>query len=392
MPVLVDVKVENSGKEEHNMKRVNNLWDKIIDIENIKLAHKKAREDKTYYREVKMVDSNPDFYLGQIQQLLKNKEYKVSDYTIQVINDKGKERTLMKLQYFPDRIIQWAIMLQLEPIFLNTFCFHTCASIPNRGIHRVYDLMRTYLLDERGTKYCLQLDIRKFYDSLDHKILKQLLRKKIKDTDLLWLLDTIIDSYPGDKGVPIGSYLSQYLANYYLCYFDHYLKEQLGIKYTIRYMDDIVIFADSKEKLFYWLNEIKKYLSTIKLQLKGNYQIFPVNIRGINFIGYRYFRNFTLLSKKTLKRFKKLCAIVYEKQNNHQMISFKQWCGVNSYIGWLIWCDSYRLCQKYLMPIKDSILRYYWYNIANKKKDTKIKSFNDYKRKMYKNLNWKFCY
>lgn len=377
---------ENSGADK-NMKRIGNLWDRITNLENLERAHKKAREDKTYYREVKMVDSNPEFYLKEIQRLLREKAYKVSDYIIQEINDKGKHRILMKLQYFPDRIIQWAIMLQIESTFVNTFCHHTCASIPGRGIKKVYNLMNEYLEDEPGTKYCLQIDVRKFYDSINHAILKKLLRRKIKDKDLLWLLDTIIDSYPGDAGVPIGSYLSQYLANFYLCYFDHYLKEKLHIKYTIRYMDDIVIFAKGKAILHLILVKIKEYLKeNLALDVKPNWQIYPVNVRGVAFIGYRYFRRFILLSSKTLKRFKNLCHRIAEKKAHKQRISYKEWCGVGSYIGWLKWCNGYNLCKKYVYPIQDMLVRYYKDNIAPKKKDGKtIKALKKYRNKLYNN-------
>ena len=98
------------------MKRIGYLWDKVTSIENIKLAHKMARKDKAFYKEVKMVDANLDYYAKEIQSLLINKTYEVSEYRTQVIDDKGKDRKLMKLQYYPDRIIQWAIMLQFRMI------------------------------------------------------------------------------------------------------------------------------------------------------------------------------------------------------------------------------------------------------------------------------------
>ena len=100
------------------MKRYGNIFEKIYDMDNLRLAHQNARKDKLFYREVKMVDSDPDYYLGQIHDMLKNGTYKVSDYDVSIINDKGKERELMKLPYFPDRIIQWAILLQIEGLSL----------------------------------------------------------------------------------------------------------------------------------------------------------------------------------------------------------------------------------------------------------------------------------
>jgi len=189
------------------MKRYGNLFEKICSMENLQEAHRNARKDKLFYKEVKMVDSNPDFYLKQVQEMLINKTYQVSEYDISIINDKGKQRELMKLPYFPDRIIQWAIMLQVEKVFMEVFCCHTCASIKNRGIGKASKLVDTYMKDRLNTQYCLKIDISKFYPNINHEILKKMLRKKFKDKDLLGLLDMIIDSYPGEKGVPIGSYL-----------------------------------------------------------------------------------------------------------------------------------------------------------------------------------------
>lgn len=204
------MKIQN-GKHQGllQMKRYGQIYDKICTMENLYEAHMNARKDKLFYREVQMVDADPEYYLGMIQEMLLNESYKVSEYTVSIINDKGKERELAKLPYFPDRIIQWAIMLQIEHVFMEIFCTHTCASIKGRGISKAQDLLHEYLEDTEGTTYCLKVDVSKFYPSIDHEILKSLLQKKFKDKKLLNLLFKIIDSAPGEKGVPIGSYLSQ---------------------------------------------------------------------------------------------------------------------------------------------------------------------------------------
>ncbi|MCL2579725.1 MAG: RNA-directed DNA polymerase [Oscillospiraceae bacterium] len=354
------------------MKRYGNIYDKICDFENIKEAHRNARKNKGHYGEVKMVDAgidgDPDYYLRQAQDLLVNKSYKVSPYTLKTVNDTGKERLLMKLPYYPDRIIQWAVMLQIEHIFMEVFTNFTCASLKFRGIHHASKLLDRYMLDRAGTKYCLKIDIAKFYPNIDHDILKQLLRRKFKDADLLVLLDRIIDSMPDGKGVPIGSYLSQYLANFYLAYFDHWLKEEQGVKYVIRYMDDIVILSDSK----IWLHNLKmsidKYLfENLSLKLKGNWQVFPTNIRGIDFVGYRHFYDYKLLRKSSCKRFKQKMNRIRKKVIKNEPIKYTDFCAVNSYLGWLKWCDSFRLIRKYVEPIKAAIAEFYITNIKGKK-------------------------
>ena len=338
------------------MKRCNGIFEKICTIENLREAHKNARKDKLFYREVKMVDADVDYYLKQIQDMLANKTYEVSKYETSIINDKGKERVLMKLPYYPDRIIQWAIMLQIEDVFMKNFCKHTCASIRDRGITRAQNLLKKYLKDAENTKYCLKLDVSKFYPNINHEILKKLLLRKFKDKDLLELLFKIIDSTDGDVGIPIGSYLSQFLANFYLSYFDHWLKEDKKIKYVVRYMDDIVVLHKSKEALHTLKREMDIYLWTnLKLKIKNNWQVFPVESRGVDFVGFRQFHDFCLLRKGTAKTFKRKMRNIAKKKE----ISYSEYCTINSYSGWLNLCDGYRLRQKYLKPVEPLAIKYY---------------------------------
>lgn len=344
----------------NDVKRYGFIYEKIADMENLKAAHANARKDKHFYKDVVMVDSDPDFYLSQIQEMLLNGTYHVGpeDYSISTICDKGKERELWKLPYYPHRIIQWAIMLQIEKVFHEVFTDFTCASLKDRGIHAAYNKVEQYMEDEAGTQYCFKMDVHHFYPSIDHVILKKLLRRKFKDKRLLALLDMIIDSHP-PVGIPIGSYLSQYLANFYLAYFDHFLKEKLHLKYVVRYMDDLIIFHHSKAFLHWVRVKIEEYLTGLKLKIKRNWQVFPTAVRGVDFVGYRFFYGFKLLRKKTCQRFKRVCLKVRERWEQGKRISYRLWCAVNSYKGWLKWCDSFRLIKKYIEPIQDALNDYY---------------------------------
>lgn len=367
------------------MKRYGNIFDKICEMDNLRLAHKNARKDKLFYKEVKMVDENPDKFLSEIREMLLNGTYQVSEYAVSIIKDNGKQRELAKLPYFPDRIIQWAVMLQIEHVFLKTFCSHSCSSIPGKGIKEAYRLTKKYMKDKEGTKYCLKMDVSKFYPNINHTILKGLLRKKFKDNRLLDLLDKIIDSYPNEKGIPIGSYLSQYLANFYLSYFDHWLKEDKHIKYVVRFADDIVVFGSTKQELHSLILEIKQYMKThLKLKIKDNWQIFPTNKRGVDFVGYRFFFDFTLLRKSTCKRFKKKMLKIKAKWDEGKLPNFSEWCSANSYVGWMKWCDSWRLFEKYIEPIVNALIAYYRFVI---KKDAKPRARENavtrYKNKIY---------
>lgn len=372
------------------MKRYGNIFEKIYEMDNLREAHKNAREDKLFYKEVKMVDSNPDYYLGLIHDMLKNKQYRVSDYDISTINDKGKERELMKLPYFPDRIIQWAIMLQIEKVFMQVFCSHTCASIKDRGIGKASKLLDKYMSNKLDSQNCLKIDVKKFYPNINHRILKRLLRKKFKDKDLLELLDMIIDSYPGERGVPIGSYLSQFLANFYLAYFDHWLKEKMGLKCVVRYMDDIIILHYSSSFLHWLIHKMDEYLKVnLDLKIKDNWQVFPTGIRGVDFVGYRHFYGYKLLRKTTCKKFKAKMLAIKEKQDSGNLINYREWCAANSYIGWLSWCDSWRLFEKYVEPIIPALAEYYLNVVKAKHKKgssgkNQILSFERYRNKIMK--------
>jgi len=188
--------------------------------------------------------------------------------------------------------------------------------------------------DNKNLKYCLKLDIEKFYPNINHDILNSLLRKKFKDEDLLWLLDEIIDS---TEGIPIGNYLSQWFANFYLCYFDHYIKEVLKINYYFRYCDDMCVLANNKAELHKLLEDVRAYLwNNLKLKIKSNYQIFPIDKRGIDFVGYIHYKEYTLLRKIIKQKFKRM--IRYNKNRKSTV----------SYNGWLSHCNSYNLRKKYL--------------------------------------------
>ena len=157
-----------------------------------------------------------------IHDMLKNLTFKNSPYQVFLKKtESGKIREIYKLPYFPDRIIHHCIMQIMEPIWFPTLIRDTYSSIKGRGIHDGVNRVKKALRDETGTRYCFKMDIKKFYPSVDHNVLKRVIRKKIKDRDLLWLLDEIIDS---TKGLPIGNYLSQYFGNLYLSELYHWVK------------------------------------------------------------------------------------------------------------------------------------------------------------------------
>ena len=297
------------------------------------LADAIARKGKLKQPGVIQHDQNRENNIISLHEMLLNKNYKTSDYTTFTIYE-PKERVIFRLPYYPDRIVHHAVMNILEPLFVSTFTTDTYSCIKGRGIHATANGVKKALKDIPGTVYCLKLDIRKFYPSINHDILKQLLRKKIKDQDLLWLLDGIIDSA---EGLPIGNYLSQYFANFYLTYFDHWIKEQKYVKYYFRYADDLVILSDNKPYLHKLFSDICLYLhKNLKLTVKDNYQVFPVEARGIDFVGYVFYHTHTRFRKTIKKNFARMIF----KNRNPQSIA--------SYRGWAVHCDCKHLLKKLL--------------------------------------------
>lgn len=311
------------------MKRINNIYKKIYSLDNLRLADERARRGKRNTYGVKFHDKNRENNILSLHNALKNKTFKTSPYEIFKIYE-PKEREIYRLPYFPDRIMHHAVMNILEPVWISIFTADTYSCIKGRGIHSCAEKLKRDLHDVQNTKYCLKIDIKKFYPNVDHDILKEILSRKIKDKDLLWLLGEVIDSA---KGVPIGNYLSQYFANLYLAYFDHWIKENKAVKYYYRYADDMVFLSSSKADLHALFLDLKKYLAkNLKLEIKNNHQIFPVESRGIDFVGYRFWHTHTLLRKNIKKNFAKAVK--------------KKTKGVVSYLGWAKHCNSINLIKK----------------------------------------------
>ena len=325
------------------MKRCGNLYPQIYNLQNIRLAHNNAQRGKRHYREVMQVDRSSERYFRAIYYMLKNKMFHNSRYIIFEHFDGNKIREIYKLPYFPDRIIHHCIMQIVEPIWMKTLIPNTFACIKGRGIHKGVQKLKEALRDEQGTKYCLKCDVKKFYPSVNHKILQEIVRRKIKDEDVLWLLDEIINSAPG---IPIGNYLSQHFGNLYLSDLDHRIKEDDRCKYYFRYCDDMVILHSGKEYLHEIKDKLVNYLNSLKLELKDNWQIFPVDSRSIDFLGYRFFHKYILLRKSTLVRFKRKIQNI--KKQHNQMKPVQIISRVMSYYGWFKYCNCLNLTKKYI--------------------------------------------
>ena len=344
----VSRETETPIDDHKKMKRYNHIFEKIVDEENIRNAIHKASKRKRKRASVIRILSNEDKYIKIIQDILINRTYYPSPYIVQKIYDgsRKKERTIYKPRFFPDQVIHWALMLQLESILGKRFYHYSCASLKGKGSKLAFKGTKKALRSPR-TKYCLKLDIQKYYPSVDREILKQKFRRVIKDEDTLWLLDTIIDGNEtqGD-GIPIGNYTSQWFANFYLDSLDKYIKEDLKVKHYIRYMDDMVIFHSNKRELWKIKEMIELYLQSEHLRLKRNWQMFVIEKRFLDFLGFRFYRDHITLRRCNFLRIKRRFKKIYKKRG----ISFKDACAVVSYNGMLKCSDCNTYLRKYLYP------------------------------------------
>lgn len=346
------------------VKRVGNLYEGICDTGNIRQAILNSSRGKRDQKRVRHILDNIDVYAERIQQLLITQSYVPSPYKVKTVRDGAtqKVRTIHKPRYYPDQIIHWALMLQLQPVIMRGMYAYSCGSVPKRGTSLGQKTLRKWLdTDYKGTKYCLKMDISKFYPSVDNETLKQMFRRKLKDRDCLWLIDTIIDSA---QGLPIGNYTSQWFANFYLEGLDHFIKQKLGVKYYIRYVDDLVLLGPNKKRLHAARRAIADYLQGIGLQLKGNWQVFRIDDRGIDFLGLRFFRDHTILRKRNALRIRRRMRKIARKG----YLSYRDACAVISYWGWIKRSDSYGFYHKYVKPVcsigkaKEVVSRYALWN------------------------------
>ncbi len=338
-------------------KRIGNLWDTLVSYDNIKLAYQNARKGKTHRPDVQKVDEDPEYYIREVQRLLVNGEYHTSEYRMFQIHEKGKTREVADLPFFPDRIIHWALILVLHDMIMNNLIPQTYAALPGRGAHQAVSHVKKALKDPRA-KYYLQIDIHKYFPSIDRDVMMEKLEKRIKDRRVLDLCRTIIDEYPL-SGLPIGNYTSQYFANFYLSDLDHYMKEWFHCHWYFRYMDDIVIIGWSKPWLHRCLDRITEMIAPWGLKVKHNWAIRPT-WAGIDFVGFVSFRSkegkvFNLLRKRTKLRMQRACKIVRQHLWDGREPSKHDRGVIASYLGCLMWCNGYHLGRKTVYPLTEYV-------------------------------------
>ena len=317
------------------MKRHGNLWGKIVELDNIKFAHQQARRGKAYYTEVKMVDADIDKYAKEIQEMLINKTFTTSPYEIEDRFDGRKMRTIYKLPYYPDRIVQHALLNVIGPIIVNSFIRDSFQSIVGRGTHDAAKRVKKLVRSDNCPRYALKVDVAKYYPSVDNDIMKAAVRRKIKDQDVLWLCDDIVDSM---QGLPIGNYTSQHLGNLYLNEFDWWIKQTIKPLGYFRYCDDILVMSNSTRDLISIKSKIVDKLKQLQLAIKPNWNIYNVYKNGVDFVGYVFSPSKTRLRPTIVKKFKLKCVKLKATLTKENCLEYLS--SLMSYKGWVKRCNA----------------------------------------------------
>lgn len=281
------------------MKRRGNLIEQIADLDNLRLAFWKAQKGKKNKKEVWYFSKGLEKNLMSLSKDILSNNAKIGDYHYFKIFD-PKERQICAAS-FPERVLHHAIMNVCHNDFEALQIFDSYASQKNKGTYSAIERAKQFT---KQYQWYLKLDIRKYFDSINHQVLMKQLERKFKDPALLALLFQIIKSYEtkSGQGVPIGNLTSQYFANHYLAVADHYAKEQLKAPAYVRYMDDIVIWHTDKTKLLEIGRALKVFCSDC---LKLDFKQFCLNAstKGLPFLGYLLFPNKIKLAKRSKKRF-----------------------------------------------------------------------------------------
>lgn len=321
-----------------DMKRHGNLWDKITCPDNLLRAYREARRGKGWQRHVKWFERNVNGNLLRLQKMLCTGAFSTSEYRKKTIYE-PKQRDIYVLPFYPDRIVQHALLQVVAPLWDALFIEQSYACRKGRGMHQASQQTMHHV---RKYKYFLKADISKFYPSINHDILLSIIERKIKCKRTLSLLENIVRSFDGDKNVPIGNYTSQWFGNLYMNELDQKVRHEHKIGAYVRYCDDFIVFHDCKRVLQRLKDWVEDFLRT-RLALRfSRWSIAPVS-HGVDFVGYRHFVKKVLLRKSTARRAQKRMALLMPKLNACRITIDQFRSSIASTEGWLKWANTYNL-------------------------------------------------
>lgn len=353
-------------------KSVNNLYKPMLEHSNVEKKFHKAAKGKSERPDVAVIlkPENIQWHVETVIEQLSNtapegvdvpnpeKAWKPSRHGKIVINEgtNKKQRQIEKPRYNYEQVIHHIVVSACYDIFMQGMYEFSCGSVPQRGAHYGKKYIEKWIrTDGRNCKYILKMDIRHFFESVDHDVLKAWLKKKIRDKRMLHILNLIIDG--SEHGLPLGFYTSQWLANFMLQPLDHYIKEQLHAVHYIRYMDDMVVFGKNKKELHRMQQDIDRFLhERLNLQMKGNWQVYRFDYverktgkrkgRPLDFMGFEFWKDKTILRESILLS----CTRKVNRVRKKDKITWYDATAILSYMGYVTHTDTYAMYEQRIKP------------------------------------------
>ncbi len=340
-----------------------NIWQSILDWENLLLAYRKARRRKRKLSEIQQFGFDLEYELSEIRQQLQQKIYQPGVFRQFQVHD--RKIRLISAAPFRDRVVQHALMNRVEPELDRQFIVDSYASRKNKGVHAA---IRQYRIWANRYSYALKIDISRYFDSIDHHILKQKLTRLIADPDILWLFSTIIDSSPWPQrpsivkapddnlidlmerniGLPLGNLTSQFLGNVYLNDLDHFIKETLHIPAYLRYVDDMILLGDSKPQLWQWCAAIEQFLAQERIGIHPRKKMLVPVASGLDVLGYRVFPHTIRLGRGSGYRFRRKLKHLANAYRMNRMTLAEIKPHVTGWLGHARQANSRGLCKAIL--------------------------------------------
>lgn len=345
------------------MKTYKNLFASIFSFENLYRAAKQAQKGKKNKEEVAWFHNRLEENLLDLKASLEHKTYRHGDYKTFYVLD-PKKRMISAAPY-RDRVLHHALCNVIEPLFEKSFISDSYANRKGKGTHKAITRFQAFA---RQYDYVLKCDIQKFFPSIDHEILKQEIRKKIACKDTLWLIDHIIGHsnpqeeiepyFPDDptrrRGLPIGNLTSQFWANVYMNAFDHFIKDRLGLKAYVRYVDDFVVLSNSKEELHELKTQIQDFLLNYRLRTHPTKTQIQQVVKGVPFLGFMVFKGYKHVLKPKLKRYKRHVQKNIKLMQRGEVSPQKLEDKLNSWLGHLRFGASQCTEHNFFFYIRDS--------------------------------------
>lgn len=346
------------------MKSYGHLFEQFVSTENYELAVKNATKHKggrkRKHRKARYVREHMDELRPFLVEYAANFQ-PVSHEPIEIYDGIRRKKRKIVVPSMQEQVVHHMLINVLKPILMAPMYEHSYGSIPDRGPHAGKRVIEKWVRKgDRGCKYVLKMDVRKFFDSVPHDRLRDMLSRVVRDKRLMRVIDAVIDSASGDKGIPIGFYTSQWFANFYLTGLDHHIKETLGVKRYMRYMDDMVVFGSSKRELHAIQRKVERYLNDVLgLEMKDNWQVYLFDYvkgngrrvgRDLDYMGFRFYRDRTVLRRTIMLKCTRKAGRISKKVREFGRKTIYDVRQMLAYLGWLDATDTYEMYRRRVKP------------------------------------------